>query len=76
MSALRMRENKLKIAPLRKTTTYMFSPFLMMTSFSRSLMNKNPSSSIRPMSPVLNHPSEENDSFVAFSLFQYPECDC
>lgn len=39
-------------------------------------MNKNPSASIRPMSPVLNHPSDENDSLVAFSLFQYPKRDC
>ena len=40
-------------------------PAVTMRSFFRSVMNRNPSSSIRPMSPVANHPSDRNTSRVA-----------
>jgi len=45
-----------------------FSPFTITMSFFRSRINRNPSSSTAPMSPVLSQPSSVKRSLVAFWL--------
>src|SRR6202789_1061090 len=50
----------------------MYFPLLVLiTSFFRSVIERNPPSYF-PISPVLNHPSSVNSLFVASSLCQYP----
>ena len=54
----------------------MFFPYaLMMMSFLRSVMRRNPSSNT-PMSPVWNHPSGSIACDVASGLLKYPCMMC
>ncbi len=53
-----------------------FPPASTIRSFFRSVMTRNPSSSIFPMSPVWNQPSASIASAVASGLLKYPFMTC
>ena len=45
-------------------------PLVFSSSFFRSVIDRNPSESMFPISPVLNYPSSVNASAVSFVFFQ------
>src|SRR6185369_7910912 len=57
---------------LSTSAGYTFSPPVMIMSLTRSLMNRYPSSSSDPTSPVRKKPLAVNDSAVASGRRQYP----